>query len=261
MTTARLTKAYEIGEFLLNDQPGAIRLSTSPSCCNFGFTVNNHGRFELATLLSIVTLCDAITCWANTAGVSAIRVAPSLIGSGIACVDHFSWDAYHEGRDLPEQVEAYKNRHGHYPEKLLADPAYGTRENRKFLKEKGIRFAGKPLGRPPKIASADKDAERRQKQQDYRERIPIEGKFGQGKNGYQLNTIRARTAQTSEAWVRSIFLVMNLLVLFRIFCAHMPKRVRPYLMRILTDKIKRMIDTIDAAVPKLNDQTFVTVTF
>lgn len=189
------------------------------------------------------------------------KLGVSLDQNGIACVDHFSWDAYHEGRDLPEQVEAYKNRHGHYPEKLLADPAYGTRENRKFLKDKGIRFAGKPLGRPPKIASADKDAERRQKQQDYRERIPVEGKFGQGKGGYQLNTIRARTAQTSEAWVRSIFFVMNLLVLIRIFCARMPECLRTHLMATLTDKIRRLIDAIDAVAPKLNDQTFVTVTF
>ena len=52
---------------------------------------------------------------------------------------------------MPGQVEAYKQRHGQYPEKLLADPLYGNRENRKFLKEKGIRFAGKPLGRPPKL--------------------------------------------------------------------------------------------------------------
>ena len=189
------------------------------------------------------------------------KLGVSLDQNGIACVDHFSWDAYHEGRDLPEQVEAYKNRHGHYPEKLLADPAYGTRENRKFLKDKGVRFAGKPLGRPPKIASADKDAERRQKQQDYRERIPIEGKFGQGKNGYQLNTIRARTAQTSEAWVRSIFFVMNLLVLFRIFCAHMPKCVRSHLMGTLTDKIRRLIAALDASVPKLNYQASDTATF
>ncbi len=189
------------------------------------------------------------------------KLGVSLDQNGIACVDHFSWDAYHEGRDLPEQVEAYKNRHGHYPEKLLADPAYGTRENRKFLKEKGIRFAGKPLGRPPKIASADKDAERRQKQQDYRERIPIEGKFGQGKNGYQLNTIRARTAETSQAWIRSIFLVMNLLVLIRIFCVHMPECVRIHLIGRLNDKIRRLIVDIYALVPKLTYQNSVTVTF
>ena len=143
------------------------------------------------------------------------KLGVSLSGDGIACVDNLSWDAYHEGHDLPDQVEAFHKRHGYYPEKLLADPLYGTRENRNYLMEKGIRFAGKPLGRPPKMSNAEDTINRRQRQQDYRERIPVEGKFGQGKNGYDLNYIRARTAKTSEAWIRSIFLVMNLLVLLR----------------------------------------------
>ncbi len=153
------------------------------------------------------------------------KLGVSLDGDGIACVDHLSWDAYHEGHDLPGQVEAYRNRHGYYPEKLLADPIYGTRDNRKYLKEKGIRFAGKPLGRPPKMSSAEDTINRRQRQQDYRERIPVEGKFGQGKNGYGLDYIRARTAKTSEAWIRSIFFVMNLLVLIRFLFVWVPARM------------------------------------
>jgi transposase, IS5 family len=161
------------------------------------------------------------------------KLGVSLSGEGIACVDHLSWDAYHEGHDLPGQVEAYRKRHGHYPEKLLADPLYGARENRKFLNEKGIRFAGKPLGRPPKMSSAENTINRRQRQQDYRERIPIEGKFGQGKNGYDLNYIRASTSKTSEAWIRGIFLVMNLLVLFRLLFARVLTHIDRYVTAVL----------------------------
>jgi hypothetical protein len=50
-------------------------------------------------------------------------------------------------------------------------------------------------------------------------KIPIEGKFGQGKNGYRLNYIRAKRADTSFAWINSIFLVMNLQILLRIIFA------------------------------------------
>jgi len=32
---------------------------------------------------------------------------------------------------------------------------------------------------------------KKQRREDYLQRIPIEGKFGQGKNGYQLGYIRA----------------------------------------------------------------------
>jgi hypothetical protein len=56
-----------------------------------------------------------------------------------------------------------------------------------------------------------------QRKQDYVQRIPIEGKFGQSKNGYGLNYIWAKRANTSIAWINSIFLVMNLLILERIF--------------------------------------------
>ena len=41
-------------------------------------------------------------------------------------------------------------------------------------------------------------------------RNEVEGKFGQGKNGYNLSKIRARSAKTSESWIAAIFFVMNL---------------------------------------------------
>ena len=118
------------------------------------------------------------------------------------------------------QVEGYRERHGVYPEVVLGDPVYGTRENRRYLKSHGIRFAGKPLGRPKKVTESNQEELKRlkvQRREEYLQRIPIEGKFGQGKNGYRLNYIRAKRADTSVAWINSIFLVMNLLILLRIF--------------------------------------------
>ena len=148
------------------------------------------------------------------------KLSVSLTGDGIACVDECRWDAFHEAKDLISQVEAYKEHHGHYPEKVLVDPLYGTRENRQYLKAKNIHYAGKPLGRPKKVTEANKEQlkqEKRQRHADYVQRIPIEGKFGQGKNGYGLSRIKAKTANTAFAWINSIFLVMNLLVLAKVF--------------------------------------------
>lgn len=138
-------------------------------------------------------------------------------GDGIATVDRFSWDAFNESQNLIEQVEAYRIRYGYYPEVVLADPIYGTRDNRAWLKDKGIRYAGKPMGRPRKQTAenaAQIKAEKKQRHEDYRQRIPIEGKFGQGKSGYRLNYIRAKRSDTSQAWINSIMFVMNLLVLY-----------------------------------------------
>ncbi len=58
------------------------------------------------------------------------KLSVSLNGSGIACVDELRWNSFHEGKDLITQVESYRQRYGYYPEKVLADPLYGTRENR-----------------------------------------------------------------------------------------------------------------------------------
>lgn len=148
------------------------------------------------------------------------KLSVSLTGEGLAHVDHLRWDAFHEGLDLPTQVEAYRERYGHYPERVIADPIYGTRANRDYLKQHRIHFAGKPLGRPKQVTDANREQLKQakaQRRQDYLQRIPIEGKFGQGKNGYRLNDIRAKRANTSFAWINSIFLVMNLLILERIF--------------------------------------------
>ena len=135
------------------------------------------------------------------------KLSVSLSENGLAGVDRISWNAFHEGLDLKEQVERYKLCYGHYPEVVIGDPLYGTRESRRHLKSHGIRYSGKPLGRPKKETIENKEEIRKEKQrrrEEYRQRIPIEGKFGQGKNGYDLNYIRAKTPAT-ELYSKVVF--------------------------------------------------------
>jgi len=165
------------------------------------------------------------------------KLSVSLTDTGLARVDHLRWDAFHEGLDLESQVEAYRKRTGYYPEAVLGDTIYGTQDNRRCLKKLGIRFAGKPLGRPRRVTEANQEELKRlkaQRREEYLQRIPIEGKFGQGKNGYRLNYIRAKRADTSSAWINSIFLVMNLLILLKIFFVSWIKAVRQPLSWIWT---------------------------
>ena len=88
---------------------------------------------------------------------------------------------------------------------MLAYQIYGTRANREMLKGLQIKLHTKPLGRPPAV----------KQEQHIRpgERNPIEGKFGQAKIKYGLNRIRARLKETSQSWIASIFLVLNLVKL------------------------------------------------
>lgn len=124
---------------------------------------------------------------------------------GYSFLDTISWDAYHEGAHLQEYVENYRTRFGSYPAKVLADKLYCSRENRKWLKGRSIKLAAKPLGRPS--AKAVENHVRPG------ERNPIEGKFGQAKNGYGMNRIRARLKTTSQSLIASIILVLNLVKL------------------------------------------------
>jgi len=48
-------------------------------------------------------------------------------------------------------------------------------------------------------------------------RNQVEGKFGQGKNAYNLNCVRTRTARTSESWIACIMFVMNLIKFSQFF--------------------------------------------
>lgn len=171
------------------------------------------------------------------------KISVSLV-DGIAMVDHLGWDAFNEGQDLKNQVEQYKVRYGYYPESVLADGIYGTRDNRSYLKGEGIRFGGKPLGRPMKqteLKAEQIKLAKKQRKQDALERIPIEGKFGQGKNGYRLNYIRAKTAKTSEAWIRAIFLVMNLMALFRSLFAGRLKALKSGFLRYVADQLSWLL--------------------
>ena len=132
------------------------------------------------------------------------------LDDGFARINTLSWDAYHEAGDLIKQVEAYKELHGHYPELVQVDKIYATRENRMWLKQRGIRITAPPLGRKP-VKTKQSYYQKRKKRQEAAERNHIEGKFGQGKNGYNLNQIRARLKDTSESWIACIFFVMNLI--------------------------------------------------
>ncbi len=129
--------------------------------------------------------------------------------NGFTRVDRLSWDAFNESVDVKMQVENFRKIYGCYPAVFLGDSIYLTRENRKFLKEKGITICGKPLGRPPKNPD-ETAAQKYRKKKKAAQRNHVEAKFGQGKRGYGLNNIMARLPETSESWINAIFFVMNL---------------------------------------------------
>jgi len=134
---------------------------------------------------------------------------------GFARIDQLSFEAFNEGTFLKDQVERYKKLNGYYPELVQTDDIYMTKENRKYLKENGIRHTGKALGRKPKQVPSTQEKAIRQIERNQRNHI--EGKFGQGKVKYNLNKIMAKISDTTESWIAGIFFVMNILKLSKDF--------------------------------------------
>ena len=134
------------------------------------------------------------------------KISISLV-EGFSYLDRISWDNYNEGGDLKGQIESYRARFGFYPASVHADKIYRNRGNRKFCKKHHIRLSGPALGRPPKVVDKAKKAQARK---DDLDRIPVEGKFGQGKRRFSLARIMCKLAITSETAIGVVFLVMNL---------------------------------------------------
>lgn len=135
------------------------------------------------------------------------KVLAGITDDGYTLLPKMDWNAYNEGSYVIDSVEHYKKTFGYYPEVVIGDKIFITRANRKALEELGIRLSGKSLGRK---TEKKKQEESKQVKEDQKQRVRIEGKFGQGKNGYELNKIRMRKSQTSEAMISMIFFVMNI---------------------------------------------------
>lgn len=136
------------------------------------------------------------------------KIAVSM-EDGYARIEKFSFDAFNEATTLIESCERYKERHGHYPERVLADKIYRNRANLQYCGENEIHLNGPKLGRPPKDRILY-ETQKRLEREEAGERNAIEGKFGEGKQCYGLGRVMAQCSDTSETMVHLVFVVMNL---------------------------------------------------
>jgi len=122
---------------------------------------------------------------------------------GYLFLDKFSYEAYNEGVVLKEDIAEHKRKFNREPEAVITDKIYGNLENRKMLKEKGIKASFVPLGRKcERLQEEGKWV--RQKQN---ERSEIEGKIGVAKVHYGLERVLYKN---EEIGIRLGLLAMNL---------------------------------------------------
>jgi len=125
---------------------------------------------------------------------------------GFVKAETLSWDAYNESADLVPHAESYKVLYGHYPELIQVDKIYGTNVNRNWCRERNIRMTVAVKGKSPELTPYQK----RKRKKEFNERNQIEGKFGQAKQGYGLNNIKAKLSGTSHSWIGAILFITNL---------------------------------------------------
>lgn len=128
---------------------------------------------------------------------------------GFLRIEYLSWNAFNECHTLQDSVEAYRRAYGHYPERVLADTIFRTRDNRRYCKEHGIDLNGPRLGKPAKDPAIRKQ-ELHLEWLESGERGDVERRFGIGKRCYSLGRITAKLKHTSEIMIYMSVLTMNL---------------------------------------------------
>lgn len=136
------------------------------------------------------------------------KVSVSVV-DGYTRIEHLSWDAYNESTTLQDTVECYKKQTGFYPQRILADKIYRTRDNLQYCAKHHIRMSGPKLGRPPKDKALYAQ-QCRDERREAGERNEVEGKFGTGKRCYGLDRLTARLQATCETQIHMIVLTINL---------------------------------------------------
>jgi len=133
------------------------------------------------------------------------KISLSVV-DGYTFIEEQSWDNFAEGITLKASAEKYRERHGVYPEAILADKTYRNRDNINFCKERGIRLSGPRLGRPK---ASEIEADKEQAYKDSCERNMVEGRIGISKQRYGLDRIYAREKPTGEVEAAMNVLSMN----------------------------------------------------
>ena len=121
-------------------------------------------------------------------------------------MEYYSSDVYNEASNLKIIVERFREREGHYPDRILADKIYRSCENLRYCKECGIRLAGPALGRPRKDDHRDKTQDRL----DECERVEVERRFSLAKRKCGMGMITARLRETAAHVIAMSVLLLNL---------------------------------------------------
>jgi hypothetical protein len=124
------------------------------------------------------------------------KVHKVLVG-GLSFIEHLSYENFNEGIRLKHSVAFHQKLFGKCSQ-LGADAIYATNKNRRYCNSLGIATSFVPKGKQGKLQ--DQKTAMRSALSTVRSTV-LEGSFGNEKNHYLLNKIKARTQATEIAWI------------------------------------------------------------
>jgi len=114
---------------------------------------------------------------------------------GINIIEHFSYHAFNECKRLKISVMKHKTIFGKCHQ-VSGDRIYATNENRRFCAANHIFHSFDPKGRKP-----EKEVMQLKAEMNKDRATRLEGSFGNQKNHYGLQKVRARNGPNEKVWV------------------------------------------------------------
>ena len=124
------------------------------------------------------------------------KVNKSMV-DGISLIDRLSFDAFNEALELKSSIRLHNQRFGQCKQ-VGVDAIYGTNANRTYMKAKKIFHS---LVRKGKASKYEKHEKLLRSQLGKERSTVLEGSFGNEKNHYGLNKVKARTEATEIIWI------------------------------------------------------------
>ena len=124
---------------------------------------------------------------------------------GISFIEYFSYDNFNEGTRLQSTIDLQQRYFGACHQ-IGADAIYATNANRKYCTENKIATSFVAKGNEGKVK--EQKSQMRSILGKVRSTV-LEGSFGNEKNHYHMNKIKARTQNNEKVWIFFSLLTCN----------------------------------------------------
>src|ERR1700722_11517578 len=120
-----------------------------------------------------------------------------LLVDGISFIEHLSYNNFNEGTRLQSAIELQQRYFGACHQ-MGADAIYATNENRRYCTKNNIATSFIAKGNQGQLK--DQKSQMRSILGKVRSTV-LEGSFGNEKNHYQMNKIKAKTEDNEKVWI------------------------------------------------------------